>query len=322
MLSPLHYEKNRIKLSNDPKNTKCYMQPERLNFKHLRYFWAVAKEGSVTRAAARLGMTPQTISGQIALLEGSLGTALFAPQGRGLTLTDSGRAALKYADQIFQLGEELQETLGEARADEKLRFTVGISDALPKHIAYRLLAPALTLQRKVRLVCFDGHFDALLAELALQRLDVVLTDRPASTGGNLRVYSHALGQCSVSIVGSATLASRYAEGFPASLDGAPMLLPTRGNILRSRLDQWFEAHDLRPDIVAEIADSALLKTFGDQGLGLFPILSLSVADLAEQFSVTAIGEIAEVQEQFFAISNERKIRHPALEAMLVGQGVT
>lgn len=296
------------------------MQPEHLNFKHLRYFWAVAKEGSVTRAAAKLGMTPQTVSGQIALLEASLGKALFAPQGRGLTLTDSGRAALKYADQIFQLGEQLQETLSRDGVDDKIRFTVGISDALPKHIAYRLLAPALTLERKVRLVCFDGHFDALLPELVLNRLDVVLTDRPASPGSNLRVYSHVLGQCPVLIVGNQDLARRYCAGFPQSLNGAPMLLPTRGNVLRSRLDQWFDSQDLRPDIVAEIADSALLTTFGQNGLGLFPILAPSMADMTTQFSLQAIGEIATVQEQFFAISNERKIRHPALEAMLAAHG--
>ncbi len=284
-----------------------------LNYRHLFYFWVVAKEGGITRAAERLGIAAQTISGQLSLLEQSLGTSLFAPQGRGLALTEAGRLALGYADQIFLLGEQLREALAESGTDTALRLTVGISDGLAKLIAWRLLEPTLSLP--VRLVCFEGAFEELLADLALHKLDLVLTDRPAPTGTSLRVFSHALGESEVAVFGAPKLAQRYRANFPASLHGAPMLLPTRNNAIRTRLDQWFESAGLRPKVVGEFEDSALLMTFGRTGLGLFPAAATITEEVERQFSALPLGEIPGVKEQFYAISTERRIKHPALEAI-------
>jgi LysR family transcriptional regulator, transcriptional activator of nhaA len=292
------------------------MKTTGLNFRHLYYFWVVAKEGGVTRAAERLGVAVQTISMQLALLEQAVGKSLLAPQGRRLVLTEAGRLALGYADQIFLLGEQMQEALAETDIGRSMRLTVGISDSLPKLIAYRLLETALQLPERVRLECYDGKFESLLADLALHKLDVVLTDRPVSSGTSLRVFSHSLGECQMMLFGIPALAERYRQDFPASLNGAPLLLPTRNNAIRGRLDQWFEMHSLQPDIVGEFEDSALLKTFGRSGLGLFPAPSALAADVAAQFDAVAVGEMAQVREQFFAISAERKIRHPAVEAIL------
>ncbi|MDO8933721.1 MAG: transcriptional activator NhaR [Rhodocyclaceae bacterium] len=291
------------------------MKSSALNYRHLHYFWVVAQEGSVTRAAERLGVAVQTISAQLALLEQALGKTLLAPQGRRLVPTEAGRLALGYADQIFLLGEQMADALAQSDAEQSLRLAVGIADALPKLIAYRLLEPALQLPERVRLVCHEGGFDALLADLALHKLDVVLTDRPAGTHASLRVFNHPLGEYRIALFGVAALAQRYRDGFPASLNGAPMLLPTRNNALRGRIDQWFAANEIRPDVVGEFADGALLKTFGRSGLGLFPAPAALTADIAAQFDAVPVGELPEVTEQYYAISNERRIRHPAVEAI-------
>jgi LysR family transcriptional regulator, transcriptional activator of nhaA len=292
------------------------MDAASLNYKHLHYFWVVAKEGSVTRAADRLGVAAQTISGQIGLLEKSLGTALFAPQGRGLVLTDAGRRALGYADQIFLLGEQMLDVLRDDSIGGSLRFAVGISDALPKLVAYRLLNVALQLPVLVRPVCYEGEFESLLTDLALHKLDVVLTDRPVGPNANLRVFSHSLGEWDIMIYGATTLAAHYREGFPACLDGAPMLLPTRNNALRGRLDQWFAARSIHPHVVGEFQDSALLMTFGRTGQGLFPAPAALAPDEAVHYNAESAGDVPGVQEHFYAISSERKIRHPAVEAIL------
>ncbi len=284
-----------------------------LNYRHLQYFWVVAKEGSVTRAAERLGVAVQTVSGQIGLLEKSLGRTLFAPQGRGLVLTEAGRVALGYADQIFLLGEQMSDALRED-ISEAPRLAVGISDALPKLVAYRLIDAALGLP--MRPVCYEGKFENLLADLALHRLDVVLTDRPAGPMSNLRVFSHSLGEWDIMIYGSAMLAGRFRKGFPQSLDRAPMLLPTRNNALRGRLDQWFQSNSIRPDVVGEFEDSALLMTFGRTGLGLFPAPVALASDVAVHFDALSVGLIPGVQEHYYAISSERRIRHPGVEAIL------
>lgn len=286
-----------------------------LNFRHLYYFWVVAKEGGVTRAAERLGLAVQTISTQLSLLEQSIGKALFSQQGRRLVLTESGRTALAYADQIFLLGEQLQEALGEAD-DAKTRLTVGISDSLPKLTAFRLLEATLQLERPVRLVCYEDQFEALLAELALHKLDVVLTDRAVRSGTTLRVFSHLLVDSATVVVGLPALAAAYMDGFPESLNGAPFLLPTRNNALRGKIDEWFEQHAVRPDIVGEFEDNALLNTFGRRGLGLFFATAVLADDIAEQFGAVLVGPVPQVREQFYAISNERKIKHPAVEAIL------
>jgi LysR family transcriptional activator of nhaA len=285
------------------------------NFRHLYYFWVVAKEGSITRAAERLGLAVQTVSTQLALLEQSVGKALFVQQGRRLVLTEAGRLALSYADQIFLLGEQMQEALDESDSARQ-RLTVGISDSLPKLTAFRLLEATMHLPKPVRLVCYEDQFEALLAELALHKLDVVLTDRAARSGTTLRVFSHQMFESETAVVGVPALAAAYAQGFPGNLNGAPFLLPTRNNALRGRIDEWFELHGVRPDVVGEFEDNALLNTFGRRGLGLFFAPAALGADLAEQFGVVEVGPVPQVREQFYAISNERKIKHPAVEAIL------
>ncbi|MFC5302367.1 transcriptional activator NhaR [Azospira restricta] len=289
-----------------------------LNYKHLHYFWVVAKEGGVSRAADKLGVAAQTISGQLAMLERSLGVALLAPAGRGLTLTEAGRTALSYADRIFSLGEQMLEALEANAGAGALRLTVGILDALPKLAAHRLLQPVMALGKPLRLVCYEGELDELMSDLALHRLDVVLSDRPVASSGSLRVFSHALGEYAVSFYAAPALAAQYAPRFPASLAGAPLLLPTRTNALRGRLEHWFEANELRPTIVGEFEDAALMDTFGRHGLGLFPALSMLGPEIAAQFGALPVGELDGVREQVFAISGERRIRHPGVEAMLRG----
>lgn len=298
------------------------MKTTGLNFRHLYFFWVVAKEGGVTRAAERLGLAIQTISTQLQQLEQSIGKALFLQQGRNLQLTEAGRLALAYADQIFLLGEQMQEALSDADSG-KTRLTVGISDSLPKLTAFRLLEATLHLDRPVRLVCYEDQFEALLADLALHKLDVVLTDREVRSGTTLRVFSHMLFESGTIVAGAPSLATAYADGFPASLDGAPFLLPTRNNALRGRIDEWFELHTVRPDVVGEFEDNALLNTFGRRGAGLFFAPAALAADLEEQFGALQVGQVPQVREQVYAISNERKIQHPAVEAILssVHQGV-
>lgn len=286
-----------------------------LNFRHLYYFWVVAKEGAVTRAAARLGLAIQTVSTQLALLEQAIGKSLFTQQGRRLVLTEAGRLALSYADQIFLLGEQMQEALGAADTAH-IRLTVGISDSLPKLTAFRLLEATLQLPTPVRLVCNEGPFDSLLADLALHKLDLVLTDRPARSGTTLRVFSHLLLESETIVVGAEALAAACAPGFPHSLDRAPFLLPTRNNALRGKIDEWFEQRNLRPDVVGEFEDNALLATFGRRGAGLFFASAVVAAEMAEQFNTRLVGPVPQVREQFYAISNERKIAHPAVEAIM------
>lgn len=288
-----------------------------LNYRHLHYFWVTAQEGSFTRAAERLGVAVQTVSAQIGLLEKSLGATLLSPQGRRLVPTEAGRIAVDHANQIFQLGEQLRQTIEDSAESQPLRLTVGISDALPKLIAYRLLAGAVAQPDPVRLVCEEGDFDDLIADLALHRLDVVLTDRPATASNNLRVYSHPLGDCEIALFGAPPLAASCRNDFPRSLHGAPLLLPTRDNALRGRLDQWFSAHHLRPRVIGEFEDSALLMTFGRGGLGLFPAPAILAEDIATEYGAVSAGNLAEVRDQFFAITAERRIRHPAIEALLM-----
>jgi LysR family transcriptional activator of nhaA len=285
------------------------------NFRHLHYFWVVAKEGSITRAAERLGLAVQTVSSQITLLEQAVGKALFTQQGRRLTLTEAGRLALTYADQIFLLGEQMQEALDQA-GNLRTRLTVGISDSLPKLTAFRLLEVTTQLAIPVRLVCFEDQHEALLAELALHKLDVVLSDRTLATGSTLRVFSHLLFESEMLVVGSRELAAKWGNNFPKGLKGAPLLLPARNNALRAKIDDWLEVNGVHPDVVGEFEDNALLNTFGRRGLGLFFAPAALAADLAEQLQAEVVGRVPEVREQFYAISNERKIQHPAVEAIL------
>ncbi|MBK8320731.1 MAG: LysR family transcriptional regulator [Betaproteobacteria bacterium] len=286
-----------------------------LNYKHLHYFWVVAQEGSITRAAERLGVAVQTISGQLSLLERQLGKALFNSQGRGLVLSEAGRTALGFADQIFQLGDALVDAIQSSDNESTLRLRAGISDGIPKLLAYRLLSSVTSMPVDVRLICDEGEFETLLADLALHRLDVVLTDRAAPVGGNLKVFSTRLGDFENGLFAIPALVERYRPGFPQSLDGAPMLLPTRHNAIRGRIDRWLESTGVRPKIVAEFEDSALLNTFGRGGLGIFPAPLVLADQIAAQLNAQTLGAMAGVSEQIYAISNERRIRHPAIEVL-------
>lgn len=286
-----------------------------LNYKHLHYFWVVAQEGSITRAAERLGVAVQTISGQLSLLERQLGKALFNSQGRGIVLSEAGRLALGYADQIFQIGEALVDAVQSCDREAMLRLRVGISDGIPKLLAYKLLSSVTQMPDDVRLICDEGEFESLLADLALHRLDVVLTDRAAPVSGNLKVFSTRLGDFENGLFATQELAERHGGNFPKSLDGAPLLLPTRHNALRGRIDRWLESNEIRPKIVGEFEDSALLNTFGRGGLGIFPAPLVLANQIALQLEAQPLGSMSGVSEQIYAISNERRIRHPAIEVL-------
>jgi LysR family transcriptional activator of nhaA len=287
------------------------MRPDDLNYRHLLYFLTVAKEGSITRAAGRLGLSVQTISTQLSQLERQLGQALFAPLGRSLILTEAGHTALPYAEQIFQAGEKLRQVLAQ-RANSRLRFAVGVTDAVPKLIAFRLLEGILQPPLAVRLECIEGDFERLLGELALNGLDLVVADRSAPQRAHLKLQSHLLGNVGISLFGSKDLHQRYGNGFPGSIDGAPLLLPARSDPLRSAIDLWLEAQELRPDIVGEFTDSALLKTFGRAGLGLFPAPATMHADILAQFGALPLGQLHGVSESWYAISTQRRVQHPAV----------
>ncbi|NRR34016.1 transcriptional activator NhaR [Oxalobacteraceae bacterium] len=291
------------------------MKTTGLNFRHLHFFWVVAAEGGVTRAAERLGLSVQTISTQLALLEQSVGTSLLQPQGRRLVPTEAGRLALSYCDQIFLLGDQLQDVLRDSDSG-KMRLSVGISDSLPKLIAFRLLEATQHMEAGVKLVCVEDDFESLLADLALNKLDVVLTDRSVRATASLRVFSHLLFESGMQLYGAPKLARKYKKNFPASLHGAPLLLPTRNNALRGRIDAWFVQHDVRPDVVGEFEDNAMLNTFGRSGMGLFFAPATLAHDIKTQFGAELTGDAPELREQFYAISNERKIRHPAVETIL------
>lgn len=295
------------------------MHPADLNFRHLMYFWMVAKEGSITRAAERLGLSVQTISTQLGQLERQLGYALLAPQGRSLTLTDAGRTALGYAEQIFHLGADLRRGLAETRA-ARPPLTVGVTDGVPKLFAFRLLADVTRAPLSVRLECREGGFDNLLGELALNRLDLVIADRSAPQLANLKLHSHLLATEEIDLYGTDDFHRLYAAGFPGSINGAPILLPLRGDPLRPAIDAWFEARDLQPEVVGEFSDSALLKTFGRAGVGLFPAPAGMSEEIAAQYRARPIGKLQGVSETWYAISTQRRVQHPAISAIVaVGQ---
>lgn len=287
-----------------------------LNYRHLYYFWVVAKEGGVARAAKRLDVAIQTVSTQLSLLEQYLGHSLVTVQGRRLNLTEAGRVVLGYADQIFLLGDQLREAVDAVGNQQRVRFTVGISDVVPKLIAYHLLESVTSCSDRFRLVCHEGTFESLLADLALNKLDILLTDRPINPTPGLRVFCHPLGECRMALYASRELALGLKGGFPSSLEGAPFLVSTRNNALRGKVDQWLFNQGLHPEIVGEFEDSALMKTFGGAGMGIFPGPLLMQAELEKQMDVVLLGEMEGVSEQYFAVSNERRIRHPGVERLL------
>ena len=289
---------------------------ERLNYQHLYYFWNVAKEGSITRACEKLHLAQPTISGQLAVLEQAIGEKLFYKEGKKLALTETGRRVFHYAEDIFALGRELTNMLKGRIGERGLRFSVGIADALPKLMAYRLLEPALHLTESVQLICIEDKVERLLAEILLHGMDLVLADAPASPTAGSRVFNHLLGECSVAVFGKADLAASYRDGFPQSLNAAPLLLPTQNTALRRSLDQWFDMENICPDIKAEIEDSALLKTFAAAGAGLFVAPIAVASEIQRQYGVEMLGCIDKVSERFYAITAQRKIKHPAVIAIL------
>jgi len=292
---------------------------KQINYKHLHYFWAVARTGSISAAAQQLGMSAQTISGQISKLEHSVGKALFTQQGRGLVLTETGRMAQTYADRIFQIGEELQDMLADGQLDSALRLNSGISDVLPKSIAYRLLQPALHMAQKVRLQCNEGNFDQLLHALASHSLDLVLADRPAPAVGQQAMQSYLLARSPVMIFATPALSLQYGKDFPRSLQRAPMLLPTRDNVLRGQVEHWLDERGIRPDIVGEFKDGALLRTFAAHGVGLFPAPALAADDGYSGEPLRMLGVLDGVEEHYYAIANRRKLQHRAVQAIIQHQ---
>jgi LysR family transcriptional activator of nhaA len=285
------------------------------NYRHLYYFWIVAKEGGMSHAAARLDMAVQTISAQVRELERDLGCQLLKPAGRGLALTEAGVAALQQAEHIFQLGEALPELVRAATQVASVRLTVGIADGLPKLVVQRLLQPVLGTP-DLRLVCHEGEMADLLADLAVHRLDVVLSDHPAPFNPHLKVHNHALGTSGMGWYAPQQWWATARKGFPASLNKVPVLLPTTHSSVRGRLDQWLTQHALRPRVVGEFEDSALLETFGGSGLGVFPAALSVQDDLLHRHHVKLLGACDGVEEHYYAISTERKVEHPVVRQLL------
>jgi LysR family transcriptional activator of nhaA len=286
-----------------------------LNYHHLLYFWTVAKEGSIARACEKLRLAQPTISGQLKVLEDTLGEKLFVRQGRGLALTQAGHVAFRYADEIFSLGREFQDVLKGRPQGRAMRLHVGVSDLIPKLIAYRILEPALRLPEPVRLVCQEDTPERLMTELSTHSLDVVLTDVPVPPPVRVKAYSHPLGNCGVTFFAAPGLAARYRRNFPASLDGAPFLLPLEGSALRRSLEQWFDSRSIRPEVAGEFKDSALLKTFSQAAVGICAVPSAIEKEVRGHYRMNVIGRTSEIQEHFFALSVERRLRHPAVVAI-------
>jgi len=287
----------------------------RLNYRQLHHFWSVAKTGSIKRASERLHLTPQTLSGQIAALEETMGVALFRRVGRRLEMTEMGRIALSYADEIFQVGGELEEALRSQPAGRLMPFRVGVTDVVPKSLAYRLLVPAMALPESVRIVCREGKLEWLLAELAMQRIDLVLADRAMPAEASVKGYSHKLGECGITFLATPELAARYGGNFPDVLNGAPLLVPSEDAAVRGRLMRWLGTHRIQPRIVGEFDDSALMKAFGGGGIGIFIVPTAIAAEVEQHYGVEVLGQTDEVVEQFFAISVQRRLTHPAVVAV-------
>jgi LysR family transcriptional activator of nhaA len=287
----------------------------RLNYHHLLYFWTVAREGTIAKAGRLLHLTQPTISGQLRTLERAVGAKLFQRTGRTLALTDTGRVVFRYADDIFTTGRELEAVLAGRPPGGGTRLAVGVVDTLPEQVAVRLLAPVLRLPDPVVVDCDRGKFDYLISRLAVNALDVVLADAPVGPATKVRAFNHLLGECGVSVWGTAALARRYRPGFPKSLHGAPVLLPAENTALRRSLDRWFDDEAVRPVVRGEFADPGLLKEFGRAGLGLFAVRSAVEAETRHQYRVQLVGRIPSIRERFYAVSVERKLKHPAVVAI-------
>ena len=287
-----------------------------MNFKHLHYFWAAAKAGGIVRAGEQLHISPQTLSGQIKLLEDRLGCALFRKAGRGLELTDEGRLALGYAEQIFALGTELESKIGKASgAEQGLDFRVGIADSVPKAIAYRLLEPALAVASQLRLICHEGKFQDLLGQLAVHRLDLIIADEPMGRQVSVKAFNHLLGTTAMSFFAAPALKRELKGDFPLCLDGAPMLLPGATSAMRRRFDFWLASQKVRPRVIGEFDDAALMKAFGREGRGVFMTPTVLESETQAQYGVRVVGRSTDLVEEFYAVSVERRITHPCIAAI-------
>jgi LysR family transcriptional activator of nhaA len=288
---------------------------EWLNYHHLLYFWTVVHEGSVAKAADQLRLAQPTVSGQIRVLEEALGEKLFVRSGRTLVPTDVGRVVYRYADEIFSLGRELMDTLKDRPTGRPVRLVVGVADAVSKLIAYRLLEPALALKQAVHVVCREDKPERLLADLAVHGVDLVLSDSPVPPTVRVRAFSHLLGECGTTVFAAPKQAAALRRSFPASLGGAPFLMPADGTALRRALDAWLESLGLRVSVVGEFDDSALMKTFGQAGIGAFAAPSVIEREVQAQYGVRVVGRVEALRERFYAISVERRIKHPAVAAI-------
>ncbi|MFZ5571833.1 MAG: transcriptional activator NhaR [Thermodesulfobacteriota bacterium] len=288
---------------------------EWLNYHHLFYFWHVAREGGLTRACEKLRLAPSTVSGQIRRLEEMTGRRLFVKTGRHLVLSEQGRIVFRYAEEIFSLGRELMDTLNDRPIGKPLRITIGVADVVPKLVAWRLIQAALALPEPVQLICRENKPDRLLTELSQHHVDVILTDAPADPQVKVKVFNHQLGKCGIVFLAEKALCEKHGKGFPHSLDGAPLLLPTENTSLRRSLDQYFDSLEIRPRIMGEFEDSALMNAFGQGGLGIFPAPGIIAAEVRRQHNVSMVGTAAAVHEYFYAITVERRIKHPAAIAI-------
>ena len=291
------------------------MDTEWLNYHHLRYFWMVAREGGLRRAAEKLHVSPPSISAQVRELEEALGEKLFRRSGRGNVLTDPGQVALRYADEIFSLGREMTSALKQRPSAKALRVHVGVADSLPKLVTQQLLRPVFALPPAVHVICREGKVEDLLAHLVAHRLDVVLADEPAPGSLKVRVFNHPMGECGVTFCATARLAGVLRKGFPRSLNQAPALLPAEGTGMRRSLDRWFQTIGIAPRIVAEFDDPALMKVMASDGRGFIPVPSVVAQEAVDRFSLRIIGATEKCREQFFAITAERRIHHPAVAAL-------
>jgi LysR family transcriptional regulator, transcriptional activator of nhaA len=289
---------------------------EWLNYHHLLYFWVVAKEGSIVRASEQLRLAHPTISGQIHRLEEVLGEKLFARKGRNLVLTEAGRVAFRYADEIFSLGQEFLDTITGRTSAQQMRLVVAVSDVLAKSIVHRILEPVFRLKEDVRVICRENRStEAFMGDLAVQAVDVILSDAPAGPGTSVRAFSHPLGECGVAFFAAPKIARSRRRRFPRSLDGVPFLFPASDSTLRRTLDEWFGSKGIRPKVVAELDDAALVKIFGEAGLGVFVAPDVIEKEVRERYKVQVVGRTKEIRQRFYAISVERKIRHPAVMAI-------
>jgi LysR family transcriptional activator of nhaA len=288
---------------------------EWLNYHHLLYFWTVVRAGTITKACEELRLAPPTISAQLRNLEEQIGEKLLTRSGRALVPTEVGRMVYRYADEIFGLGRELMDAVKQRPTGRPLRLVIGVDDVLPKEIAHKLIEPALHLPEQVRVLCREAGIDRLLAELNLHELDLVLSDAPITPSLNVRAYSHPLGESGVVFMATPDLVKRYRARFPRSLDGAPVLLPTDDTAIRRNLDVWFGQHGVRPIMIGEFEDYALLRVFGQAGSGIFPVPSVLEKQFRDQLGVRRIGVVHNVRGRFYAVTVERKIQHPAVLAI-------